>query len=42
MCSFDRVWICNYHVGEPIRIMEVEVRGWKLKNGRGAGKDEVT
>ena len=27
---------------EPIRKIEVEVRGKRLKNGKMAGKDEVT
>ena len=32
----------NYFGEEPIRRMEVEVRVGKLKNGKAAGKDEVT
>ena len=28
--------------GEPIGIAEVQVRVCKLKNGKGAGKDEIT
>ena len=42
MCSFDGVRKGNYLGGEPIRKMEVEVRMEKLKNGKAAGKDEVT
>ena len=32
----------NYFGGEPIKRIEVEVRVRKLKNGKAAGKDEVT
>ena len=32
----------NYFGGEPIRRMEGEVRVGKHKNGKAAGKDEVT
>ena len=42
MCGFDRVRRCNYFRGEQIRKTEVDVRVGKLKNGKAAGKDEVT
>ena len=42
MCGFDGIRKCNYFGGEPIRRAEVEVRVGKLKNGKTAGKDEVT
>ena len=42
MCGFDRVQKGKYFGGEPIRRREVEVRVRKLKNGKAAGKDEVT
>ena len=42
MCSYDRVRRGNYFGGEPIRIIDVEERVKKLKNGKVAGKDEVT
>ena len=42
MCGSDGVWRSNYFRGEPIRGTEVEVRVVKLKNGKAAGKDEVT
>ena len=32
----------NYFGGEPIRRTEVEVKVGKLKNGKAAGKDEIT
>ena len=32
----------NYFRREPVRRTEVEVRVGKLKNGKAAGKDEVT
>ena len=32
----------NYFRGERIRKAEVEVRVGKLKNGKAAGKDEIT
>ena len=32
----------NYFGGEPIGRAEVEVRLGKLKNGKAAGKDEIT
>ena len=42
MCSFAGVQKGNYFGEEPIRRTEVEVRVGKLKNGKAAGKDEVT
>ena len=42
MCRFHGNQINNYFGGEPIRRTEVEVRVGKLKNGKAAGKDEVT
>ena len=42
MCGFHRVWRGNYFGGEPIRRTKVEIRVGKLKNGKTAGKDEVT
>ena len=42
MCGFNGVQRGDYFGGEPIRRMEVEVGVGKLKNGKAAGKDEVT
>ena len=42
MCGFDTVQRGNYFRGESVKKTEVEVRERKLKNGKGAGKDEVT
>ena len=42
MCSFDRVRRGNYFGAEPIGRTEIEVRMGKLKNGKVAGKDEIT
>ena len=42
MCGFDEVQRGNYFRGEPIRITQAEIREGKLKNGKVAGKDEVT
>ena len=42
MCGFDRIWRGNYFGGEPIGRAKVEVRVRKLKNGKAAGKDEIT
>ena len=42
MCGFDGVRIGNYFGGEPIGRAEGEVGVRKLKNGKAAGKDEVT
>ena len=41
MCDSNGIQKGNYLGGEPIRT-EVKVRVGKLKNGKGAGKDEVT
>ena len=38
MCDFDGA----QRGVEPIRITEVEIRQRKLKNGKAAGKDEIT
>ena len=38
----DSVQKGNYFRREPVRRTEVEVRVGKLKNGKAAGKDEVT
>ena len=42
MCGFHGVQRGNYFGGEAIRRTKVEVRVGKLKNGKAAGKDEVT
>ena len=42
MCGFNGVQRGNYFGGKPIRRTEVEVKVGKLKNGKAAGKDEVT
>ena len=42
MCGFDEIQRGNYFGGEPIRRDEVEVRMGELKNGKAAGKDEIT
>ena len=42
MCDYDGARRGNYFGGEPIRKIEVEKRVKKLKNGKAAGKDEVT
>ena len=42
MSGFDGIRRGSYFGEEPIRRTEVEVREEKLKNGKGAGKDEVT
>ena len=41
-CGCDGVRRGKYFRGEPIRKIEVEERVKKLKNGKAAGKDEVT
>ena len=38
MCEYDRAQRRNYFGGVPIKKIEVE----KFKNGKAAGKDEVT
>ena len=42
ICGFDGVQRGNYFGGKPIRRAEVEVGVGKFKNGKAAGKDEVT
>ena len=42
MCGCDGARRGNYFGGEPIRKIKVEERVKKLKNGKDAGKDEVT
>ena len=42
MCGFDGVRRGNYFGGEPTRRTEVEVRVGKFKNGKAAGKGDVT
>ena len=42
ICDFDGIRRDNYFGEEPIRRTEVEVKMGKLKNGKAAGKDEVT
>ena len=42
MCGFDGIWRGNYLGGEPIGRAEVEVKVGKLKDGKAAGKDEIT
>ena len=42
MCGFDGIQRSNYFRGEPIGRAKVEVRVGKLKNGKTAGKDEIT
>ena len=42
MCGLNRIQRYNYFRGEPIRRAEVEVRVGKLKNGKPAGKYEIT
>ena len=42
MCGYDGIQRANYFGGEPIGRAEVEVRVGKLKNGKAAGKDEIT
>ena len=42
MCGFDGVRRDNYLGGEQTRRTEFEVRVGKLKNGKAAGKDDIT
>ena len=42
ICVFDRIQGGNYIRGEPIGRAEVEVRVFKIKNEKAAGKDEIT
>ena len=40
--GFNGIRRGNYFVGEPVGRAEVEMRVGKLKNGKDAGKDEIT
>ena len=40
MCGFNGIWRGNYFRGKPIESAEVKMK--KLKNGKTAGKDEIT
>ena len=42
MCGFDGIQRGNYFEEDPIRRTEVEVREGKLRDGKAAGRDEVT
>ena len=42
MCGFDGIRRGNYFGGEAIGRAEAEVRLVKLKNGKAAGKDEIS
>ena len=42
MSSFDGIRRGNYFGREPIGRAEVEVRVGKLKDGKAAGKNEIT
>ena len=42
MCGFDGIRRGYYFGGEPIGRVEIEVRVGKLKNGKVAGKGEIT
>ena len=42
MCGFHGIRRCNYFGGESIGRAAVEVRVGKLKNGKAAGKGEIT
>ena len=42
MCGFDGILTGKYIGGEPAGRAEVEMRVGKLKNGKAAGKDEIT
>ena len=42
MCGFDGIRRGNYFGGEPIGRADIEVRVGKLKNGKAAGKNEIT
>ena len=42
MCGFNGIRRGNYFGGEPIGRAEVEMKVCKLKNGKTAGKDEIT
>ena len=42
ICSFGGIRKSNYFGNEPVGRTAAEVRAKKLKNGKAAGKDEVT
>ena len=42
LCGFVRGSKRQLLLGEPIKRTEVKVRAGKLKNGKAAGKDEIT
>ena len=42
MCGFEGIRRDNYFRGEQTGRAEVEVRVEKIKNGKAAGKDEIT
>ena len=42
MCGFNGIQFCNYFGEEAFGRSEVEVRVGKLKNGKVAGKNEIT
>ena len=42
MCGFNGIRRGNYFGEEPIGRAELKVRVGKLKNGKAAGKDEIT
>ena len=42
MCNFDKIRRGNYFGGEPIGRAEIMMRVSKLKNGKAAGKVEIT
>ena len=42
MYGFDGIWRGNYFRGEPIGRTEFKARLGKLKNGKAAGKGEIT
>ena len=41
-CGFDGIRRDYYLRGEPIGRAEIEVRMWKLKNGKPKGGEEIT
>ena len=42
ICGIDEIRRGNYFGGEPFGRPEVELRVGKLKNGKAAGKNEIT
>ena len=42
MCGFDWTQRSNYFGGETIGRAEIVVRVGRLKNGKAAGRDEIT